>query len=356
MALRSASATATQAASPAQSGNLSPLQIAQVAYTAGFRGTHLTMAVAISLAETGGTGNPKAVSPTHDYGLWQINQPAHPTYFKQSGKIFEPGYNAAAAYAISKGGTDWTPWTTYKSQAYKAYYGKGIPTGPGADAIIGSGARSGTGGGWLPGVPGIPNPVKWVDEAAHAIVDFLKIMVDPVKLGEHAAKVILWLIRKLSQGIYVVFVLPPWRWAQRSTIWYWENIIVADARVGGQRFAISVKAIATMGFWAVGYAILWGRFEPPEHGVPAAESAFANTLASGRNAVISRRIVKPKDVEAKTADKPKETVSSLPLEITRTVAATRRRTVKVQDGRSGTEGTEAATQDQRTQDAGTPEA
>lgn len=369
MALKTnTSQLAKSASSPAQGGNLSPLDIAHVAYAAGFRGDKLTMAVAISLAETGGSGNPKAVSSTNDYGLWQINQPSHPTYFKVANQIFDPSFNARAAFNISKGGADWSPWTTYKTGAYKHYFGQGIPTGPGADKIIGSGVKSNASGGFLGAIAGAENaiagaasslnPIKWVDEAAKNIVAFLKIMVDPVKLGEHAANVLIWLLKHLVKAIYNVLFLPPWRWTQRATLYYWENYIVADATVGGQRYAISVKAIATMSFWSVGYAILWGKFEPTEmRGVGAGDSALASTIGSGRDAYIARRITKPKDVEKNTAKKPEPKKTTVPLQVTRTLAAKRRRTVKVGDAQTmgdmsngrGRDNTDSTAQDDNAQ-------
>lgn len=343
MALKSTSLTTRQAASPAQAGKLSPLDIAHVAYSAGFRGDRLTMAVAISLAESG--GDPKAKSGTDDHGLWQINRHWHPTYFTQAGRIYDPAYNGAAAFAISNGGTNWGPWSTYQDGSYKHYLGQGIPHGPGADKIIGAGAgKQNTGGGWIPGLPDpgdIGNPIKWVDEAAKNIVAFLKIMVDPERLGRHIANMLVWLLRQLAKGVYNVIILPPWRWTQRATLYYWENNVIADSVVGGKRYGMSVKAIATIGFWATGYAILWGRFEPVENRVAPGESAFASTIASGRNAAVARKITKPKDVEKKTAVKPEATATTIPVGIVRTVAATRKRTVKVSGSneRNTTEGT-----------------
>lgn len=63
------------------------------------------MAAAISMAESGGNSN--AISPTNDYGLWQINASAHP-----SQATLDVMGNARAAVAISNGGTNWRPWCT----------------------------------------------------------------------------------------------------------------------------------------------------------------------------------------------------------------------------------------------------
>jgi hypothetical protein len=68
------------------------------------------MAAEIAMAESG--GNPRAVSPTDDFGLWQING-SH-----GSMATLDPIGNARSAVSISANGTNWYPWTTYTSGAY----------------------------------------------------------------------------------------------------------------------------------------------------------------------------------------------------------------------------------------------
>ncbi len=69
------------------------------------------LAAAVAMAESGGKSS--VVGPTGDYGLWQVHQAAHPQ-FSRAG-LLDPTYNAQAAFAISKGGTDWTPWATFNN-------------------------------------------------------------------------------------------------------------------------------------------------------------------------------------------------------------------------------------------------
>jgi LysM repeat protein len=68
------------------------------------------MAAEIAMAESG--GNPNAISPTNDYGLWQING--------SNGSLatLNPSANARSAVIMSNNGTNWHPWTTYTSGAY----------------------------------------------------------------------------------------------------------------------------------------------------------------------------------------------------------------------------------------------
>ena len=70
------------------------------------------MAAEIAMAESG--GNQYALSPTNDYGYWQINGSHGPAQ-----ATFNPIGNAKAATAISSNGTNWYPWTTYVTGAYR---------------------------------------------------------------------------------------------------------------------------------------------------------------------------------------------------------------------------------------------
>jgi hypothetical protein len=93
--------------------------IAAVASKAGFGANEdmLTTAVAVALAES--SGRTKAVSPTGCcHGLWQINTEVHP-YSKS--QMQDPAQNAAAAWKISNGGTNWKPWSAYTNGSYLLY-------------------------------------------------------------------------------------------------------------------------------------------------------------------------------------------------------------------------------------------
>ena len=63
------------------------------------------MAAEIAMAESG--GNQYALSPTDDYGYWQINA--------SNGALatFNAYGNARSAIILSDDGTNWSPWTTY---------------------------------------------------------------------------------------------------------------------------------------------------------------------------------------------------------------------------------------------------
>lgn len=130
---------------------LSPSQIADLAYRAGFRGTALTMAVAVALAES--SGNPSAYNPETaagtpsgkgSYGLWQIYRNAHPEF--ASVNLFDPSLNAMAAYSVYRAaGNSFTPWSTFNNgSAYEyAKQLKGVSYSP----------NGGSGGGGVPSNP-----------------------------------------------------------------------------------------------------------------------------------------------------------------------------------------------------------
>jgi LysM repeat protein len=93
------------------SGKLSCSGLEALWEAAGGSHTEAFMAAEIAEAESG--GNQYALSPTNDYGYWQINGSHGPAM-----ATFNPMGNAKAAIAISDDGRDWGAWTTYTSGAY----------------------------------------------------------------------------------------------------------------------------------------------------------------------------------------------------------------------------------------------
>lgn len=98
-------------------------QLYQLALGVGLSGTNAQIAAAIAMAESGGDSNAinpgNANDPEYSVGLWQINIRAHPQYSKSS--MLVPQNNALAMFAISSGGTNWSPWGTYTSGAYRSF-------------------------------------------------------------------------------------------------------------------------------------------------------------------------------------------------------------------------------------------
>lgn len=71
------------------------------------------IAAEIATAESGGRA--WIVSPTDDWGLWQINASHNPS---DPDIYLDPVVNVRTAIAISADGTNWTAWTTWVKGIY----------------------------------------------------------------------------------------------------------------------------------------------------------------------------------------------------------------------------------------------
>jgi len=103
----------------------------ELARSVGFPNPDLAAAVAMAESD----GNAMAVGDVtrgFSIGLWQINLRAHPEYNAVS--LYDPNNNAQAAMKISSGGTNWKPWSTFNSGAYKKYLPK--PAEPASPANV----------------------------------------------------------------------------------------------------------------------------------------------------------------------------------------------------------------------------
>jgi cell wall-associated NlpC family hydrolase len=98
--------------SPPLSGHYGCSALEQLWVAAGGSSGAAVMAADIATAESG--GDPSAVSPTNDYGLWQINGS-----WGMAMASFNPMTNAHSAITISHDGSNWSPWTTYTSGRYQ---------------------------------------------------------------------------------------------------------------------------------------------------------------------------------------------------------------------------------------------
>ena len=67
-------------------------------------GSGRTASHAACIAERESSGNPNAISPTNDWGLWQIHNGGR--------RMLNPAANAAAAVRMSDNGRNWSAWTT----------------------------------------------------------------------------------------------------------------------------------------------------------------------------------------------------------------------------------------------------
>jgi len=98
---------------PLQGGRLDYNQLLDLAQKAGFQGQSANMIAHIAQWESG--GNPLAINPKDpqgSYGVLQINQAAHPGTVNEA---MNPQEAFNEAFDISKGGTDFRPWSTYRT-------------------------------------------------------------------------------------------------------------------------------------------------------------------------------------------------------------------------------------------------
>jgi hypothetical protein len=72
------------------------------------------------------SGNPYAANEKgeHSYGLSQINADAHGPIAKTA--LGNPDQAAKLMFDISKGGSDFSPWSAYKNGQYKQYLDKNM--------------------------------------------------------------------------------------------------------------------------------------------------------------------------------------------------------------------------------------
>ena len=109
--VQSASQGSSGGSSGGLSGTLSCSGLEQLWTSAGGNSADAFMAAEIAEAESG--GNQYALSPTDDYGYWQINA--------SNGALatFNAYGNARSAIALSDDGSNWNAWTTYRTGAYE---------------------------------------------------------------------------------------------------------------------------------------------------------------------------------------------------------------------------------------------
>jgi cell wall-associated NlpC family hydrolase len=110
--------------------------IYRYARLAGFDPDQATTMTAIALAESDGDSDSHATHGEDSKGLWQINVAAHGDWAART-DLYDPLENAKAAYKVSGGGRDVSPWTTthgsnarylaYRAEAQEAARACGDP-------------------------------------------------------------------------------------------------------------------------------------------------------------------------------------------------------------------------------------
>lgn len=107
---------------PTYAGTMAVLTAAEIyrfARAAGFDPGQAATMTAIALAESGGETGAHNPVGEDSRGLWQINVAAHPDL--AGADLSDPLVNAQAAYAVSGGGADISPWTVTHGGASARY-------------------------------------------------------------------------------------------------------------------------------------------------------------------------------------------------------------------------------------------
>jgi len=94
-------------------------EIYRYALLAGFSPDQAATMTAIALAESSGNTGANNTSGEDSRGLWQINAASHPEFNGQD--LYDPLTNAKAAFSVSNGGQDISPWTTAHGIGDAAY-------------------------------------------------------------------------------------------------------------------------------------------------------------------------------------------------------------------------------------------
>jgi hypothetical protein len=150
------------------------ISVARVAYRAGWRGSDLTVAVAVARAESGGDPNAHATAGEDSRGLWQINVRAHPDAAGLN--LYDPQVNANYAYGLWKR-SGWGPWSAHNNGSYLPWMLWAQPAATAAQAEGGAGNIAGTAAG-AAGAAG--DAAAAVVSAGPAVTGFLQDLEDPV--------------------------------------------------------------------------------------------------------------------------------------------------------------------------------
>lgn len=125
--------------------SLSATQVYSLARQAGLSASAAVTATAVAMAESslnpGATGDVGLENATWgpSVGLWQVRSLKAQTGtggVRDASALSDPTFNARSMVSISNGGTNWRPWSTYTSGAYRQY----LPAAQAAAAAVDGGA------------------------------------------------------------------------------------------------------------------------------------------------------------------------------------------------------------------------
>lgn len=150
-------------------------QVKQIWIQNGGNPQQADMAAAVASAESGRRPDEDGhAGRGTDYGLWQIN-----SMHGADASWHDPNKNAKSAIELSNNGATWRPWCVAYSDAWCGQKGGSYGQGPAWKLLADHAANpnaSGWGGsngatvpgggqGFVPGLPGLPNPLDMINSA-----------------------------------------------------------------------------------------------------------------------------------------------------------------------------------------------
>lgn len=238
---------------------------------------------------------------------------------QQGGKNVQaeyPNYIATATAAIKRTNGGKTPTVGVKGEPEGKSFGESLPL---VGGLVGD-AENLVGGG-----------VEDVESAANFLKEMAEVLLNFKKLGALAAQAVAWFLRLILKAIWDYVIAPLIHWNERAVSWYYNNFFgVGTEKGSGVGYFLRENAmIITAIFWGFGYAILWTDGEsirPTE----AHETMLGKSVKTAEGKVARRSLIKPKDVDRETPNKPKAKTSTVQIEKTRELAVSRKRPVAVQ--------------------------
>lgn len=175
-------------------------QLVEYAQQAGFPADQAPTAAAVALAESSGNASATHANGNRstDYGLWQINS-VHRDLL--AGKNWaDPAVNAQMAFRVwSDAGRKWSPWSTYKSGAYRKYLTGGAP----AAGSAGVGGSLGSGSATISG--GISDPFSGVTAALDGIGTSFQSVAGVASMASKLALPQTWV--RIMSGVFGLVLL-----------------------------------------------------------------------------------------------------------------------------------------------------
>lgn len=273
------------------------------------------------------------VNRIHRTSEWAVKQFGRVLSAEEFGKqmqkanlnIFAGGviFNAAGRkFGVDGGGGN--PWEAFGNAKYYAALPKAVNA---TDAIL---------KGLDPDALGVVNDITNVPGVLGFAGDAVSWIAN--EAAQQSAKWFLGAVAWTGKLFYREVVRPEWEHLQRMTVHYYNSMFGDDASY--------LQLMTTLGFWSLGYGILWRDADDLSHrsGMPE-RSALGQMVSKAQVAKSKAKLYDPKQAKKETPKKPKPKVSTAPVVELRKAQVERKRTVKVSYGKDEGVKLESETED-----------